>query len=142
MKRGIKFRAWDKEYKQMTNVTMILFDTEEIDTENSFGEPKSIEHFELMQFTGLTDKNGIEIYEGDILEFADKWEWYKGMYGVKMHFSQGEKLQKLKQDYENEPMERRKIEIPGDYGWLLSSEIQIYWQVLGNIHQNPELIGN
>jgi uncharacterized phage protein (TIGR01671 family) len=109
-----KFRAWDKQYKQMVNVTMILFDTEEIDHDNNLGEPKSIEHFELMRSSGLTDKNGVEIYEGDISdEGVVVWhEEYLGFF-----VENKEKLEELTPLY--------------DFNWV---------EVLGNIHQNPELL--
>jgi len=92
------------------------------------------------QFTGLLDKNRKEIYEGDILEFADKWEWYKTSYGIKMRLADRDRKKELQKAYDAEPMERRVIELPGDYEWLLSSEIQTYWHVIGNIHEHPELL--
>ena len=58
--RTIKFRAWDENQKYMA-----YQGTPDLETIQSF-----IHHFgdkKLMQFTGLHDKNGEEIYEGDIL---------------------------------------------------------------------------
>lgn len=94
----------------------------------------------LMLFVGVKDKNGILIFENDILEFSDKWEWYRYSYGIKMRFADEVKRAELQKQYDAEPMERRVIKIPESYEWLLSSEIQTYWQVVGNVFQNPELI--
>jgi uncharacterized phage protein (TIGR01671 family) len=70
--REIKFRAWDKIDKEMQQVTDIDFILNKAFTGNKIGERK-YKHFpeniELMQFTGLYDKNGKEIYEGDIVEY-------------------------------------------------------------------------
>jgi uncharacterized phage protein (TIGR01671 family) len=92
------------------------------------------------QFTGLHDKNGKEIYENDILEFSDKWEWYRCQYGPKFLFADEQKQKELKAEYDKEPMEQKVITIPDDYEWLLSSEIQSYWEVIGNKFENPELL--
>ncbi len=69
--REIKFRAWDKQYKQMVPVGRIDFINKEIDFIENFNEPKGWDHFEIMQYTGLKDKNGVEIYEGDVVSYYD-----------------------------------------------------------------------
>lgn len=63
----LKYKAWDKQYKKIVNVTMILFNTEELDHDDNLGEPKSWEHFDIMRFTGIHDVNGAEIYAGHIV---------------------------------------------------------------------------
>ena len=90
--RTIKFRAWDKKRKKMLHWDFLY--TAQI--RNFASENISWDITDLMQFTGLHDKNGKEIYSGDILfnevkngvvQWSDK---YMGWMSSEIHKMDGE----------------------------------------------------
>lgn len=122
--REIKFRAWDKEKKMLRKVTRISFSTKYIEV-----EPVTLEmldmyepvlrtgHYEIMQCTNLKDTNGIEIYEGDIVQY------FRNELAVIVFQNGGVDIRGLS-SMEREPLQSRM-------GFM---------KVLGNIYENPELL--
>ena len=110
--REIKFRAWDKIIKRM-----LYFDfTQHIDPTDC----------EIMQFTGLKDTNGKEIYEGDILggTFGDGYIGYcDKCKSFEYLFADGE-----------------CTSCNGDISWFEMVEENGKLEVIGNIYENPELL--
>jgi len=128
--REIKFRAWQKHHRKMLPVKIIDFNRNTITVD--YGEktiPRfntfDMENFELMQYTGLKDKYGKEIYEGDIVT-----EIYEG-------------------DIIFRPNEVGRIEFSEDGSFLIRfphhlARLNATWkpiEVIGNIYENPELLG-
>ena len=133
MSREIKFRAWLKEENKMVNVETIDFSEKSIQylEKNEIIDAyllrtTFLEDIELMQYTGQKDKNGKEIYEGDILKYNFPYDGrLKHVSPVK--FLETEASFGIKDRYENE--------IP-----LYRIAANNYFEVIGNIYENEELL--
>jgi len=117
-----KFRAWFENKKVMSEVKKINFWSEELDTVAFEG--KSLEDVELTQATGLFDKNGTEIFEGDILADLDE---------------SGDKLVYLYVIYKDGKFMAVENEERGYSADLV--DCTTYHSVVGNIYENAELLG-
>lgn len=117
-----KFRAWFKNKKVMSEVKKINFWSEELDT--VVFEGKSLEDVELMQATGLFDKNGTEIFEGDIIADVDE---------------SGDELVYLYVIYKDGKFMAVENEERGYSADLV--DCTTYHSVVGNIYENAELLG-
>ena len=121
--REIKFRAWDKKENKMQQVVQILYGHEASNYPLSvdfFRSVKSrlIKDIELMQYTGLKDKNGKEIYEGDIVK-SDWIEDKQRITASKVIFNAG-----------------RFTCLGLNYDLYRMPELE----VIGNIYENKELL--
>ena len=129
-----KYRAWHKTWEEMSRVKRIRFDDDGIVTTvllkgKELGVNEKINEIELMQSTGLKDKNGKEIFEGDIVTDGEFTRTIKnhqtlGFYmldeeGIERFFSDSASLEDFEEDAK------------------IVSEIL---EIIGNVYENPELL--
>ena len=121
--REIKFRVWDKKENEMFYSDMYQNKTSMIYGLGNFLKECSDIEEPIMQYTGLKDKNGVEIYEGDII----KYDFNNLNYRIE--FINAEFI--ARRFYEN-------IEdlYPTEFDFGKECE------VLGNIYENPELLND
>ena len=137
---GIKFRVWDKISKKIYPVTGIRFTGANGEAHKiSFNEiARDASECVLLQFTGLTDKNGVEIYEGDILAYChyDDME-YKNENDINRSVvpeTAYRTFVKQKGIVDTEGHDEYKL-----IDWL--SNWDYHFKVIGNKFENPELMG-
>ena len=123
--KNLKLRAWLKEDKEMISVDELAFNTKWV---RGFYKLASrwfkLEQVELMSSTGLFDKKGVEIFEGDIL--ADLSE-------------SGEELVYLYVIYKDGKFMAVENEEHGYTADLI--DCTTYHSVVGNIYENAKLLG-
>ena len=119
--RTIKFRAWDNQLNQWAR-------GKDLDYANILNFPVNdyfikdgheVDRWSFSQFTGLHDKNGKEIYEGDIVNSHANFEL----------------------PYFREVVyDRCGLTFKPQTGFILCKENEFHFDVIGNIYQNPELL--
>ena len=137
--REIKFRAWHKTAKEMFIEDGIKC---------RFGECLKFlwekQPVEVMQYTGLKDKNGKEIYEGDILCIKTKdWssEKDKSVWNKEIVWIKCQDLTYTKAYFDLEAKRKWDNDCSWE-DWDDSWEINENIEVIGNIYENPELLGD
>lgn len=113
--REIKFRAWHTPFKGKKFGAEYKYGNNVI----SFHD-MSPEKYELEQYTGLTDKNGVEIYEGDIVEYKSEMVNFHNVAKV-VYFAE----------------EATFAFAVSESTYYTPSDL---YEVIGNIHENPELL--
>lgn len=123
----LRFRAWDKEFKEMVQVDALVFDEQIIKATYKNGNvvKEDIKNYVLMQSTGLRDKNGKEIFEGDILKVTNLSSWLEVV-----------SFNKDKAMFVSKETERKVEETPL-YDLFNADIFEI--EIIGNIHTNSEL---
>ena len=120
--RETKFRAYHKERKEMFEIASIDFEEKKAALSNGTIKLLNVDfkQFELLQYTGLKDKNGKEIYEGDIVILNDAEEENRCV--VKYKYGS-------------------YILVDGDLREDLSNvESHKFLEVIGNIYENKSLL--
>lgn len=129
--RDIKFRAWHKR-------RLVMFDVQDIqicigtihgtskDDEDSCLRGFAGKNIEIMQYTGLKDKNGTEIFEDDFVRLVDKDDYLYEVLG-------GDTVYRVTEIYFSWAIENKA-------GFSLFSDTTGKFEVIGNIHENPELL--
>jgi len=116
--REIKFRAWDSENEIMIAEADLPYLI--CQNVNTVPEDTIRESYIFLQYTGLVDKSGVEIYEGDIVS------------GV-LYKDRSEHIGRILFDLNGYMISTIEKSMPLDLTELLT--------VIGNIYENPELLG-
>ena len=120
-----RYRAWDKEFKEMVQVNALVLDEQVIKVtyKNKNVVKDDVKEYVLMQSTGLKDKNGKEIFEGDIVD-------YKGRKAiVKWHGSYASFIYRFVDELKERVSE-----------WDPLFLAYYHFEVIGNIYENKELL--
>lgn len=126
-----KFRVWHKELERLMSVQIMWLDEGEIselelnDSLMNESIPVYRDDVILMQSTGLVDKNGKEIFEGDVVELVDEY----GDSGMSKVVSQEGALGMIIEE----------VFVPFATMSILST-VDYTLEVIGNIYENPELV--
>lgn len=124
-----EFRAWTEEGKAMYyDVYPFKDGTLLLSYDGIAFDEVPASDFILMQSTGIKDKNGKEIFEGDIVKFHDEYQSYTGVVTYMDTYASFVVMDKDVHEYTFEYIEE---------WYCLLSELE----VIGNIYKNTELLG-
>jgi len=135
VKRLFKFRVWGKD--ELEEKYKMFYDDEEILVPYHIGLFGDLNNkdFITMQYTGLKDCKGKEIYEGDILSYKNfTTPKHKGVWHVEWNAYFWDVIRHFAPRYEGDKGE----------GWFEGQDFfwknHEYMEIIGNIYENPELV--
>lgn len=133
--RELKFRAWKKKHcPEMINISYIDWNEQvagfkyRLSTTTYRDDREPLSNLILMQYTGLKDKNGVEIYEGDVIGLEDRTarDSYVGDHVIV---------------WKDTALRGKQICSSGSYiGIDYWTSGKNGYEVIGNIYENPELL--
>ena len=119
--REVKFRAWHKADKRMFGVYQINWEQGGLTISCGGSWHEDVDNYELMQFTGLKDENGVEICEGDVIRDDDEsynlivvWDNKRARFAL----SDGKGSM---------------------FTYMFNNDMEPL-EIIGNIYENPELV--